>query len=122
MSTHQMHQVEELCDRIVLIDEGYDVLYGSLDKIRRQFSGHAVLVRAVGEIPHVAGVEAVSSHNSATKLTLAQGTTPQDVLRALMAQNVVLEKFEIAIPTVDEIFIRVVADAGRAGGERAHNG
>ena len=58
----------------------------------------------------MAGVEQVSPHNDATKLTLAQGTTPQDVLRALVAQNVILEKFEIAIPTLDEIFIRVVEE------------
>jgi ABC-2 type transport system ATP-binding protein len=108
MSTHQMHQVEELCDRILLIDEGRDVLYGNLDEIRRRYSGHAVLVRATDELPVVAGVVDVSTHNNTTKLTLAEGTTPQDVLRALMAQNVILEKFEIAIPTVDEIFIRVV--------------
>ncbi len=108
MSTHQMHQVEELCDRILLIDEGEDVLYGNLDEIRRRFSGHAVLVRAAGELPTVAGVEQVAPHNNATKLTLAQGATPQDVLHALIAQGVTLEKFEIAVPTLDEIFIRVV--------------
>jgi ABC-2 type transport system ATP-binding protein len=117
MSTHQMHQVEELCDRIVLIDEGRDVLYGDLNQIRRKFSGHAVLVRAAGELPSIAGVEEVSSQNGATRLTLAQGTTPQDVLRELMVQDVILEKFEIAIPTVDEIFIRVVADQEQAQGD-----
>jgi ABC-2 type transport system ATP-binding protein len=112
-----MHQVEELCDRIVLIDEGRDVLYGDLNQIRRKFSGHAVLVRAAGELPSIAGVEEVSSQNGATRLTLAQGTTPQDVLRELMVQDVILEKFEIAIPTVDEIFIRVVADQEQAQGD-----
>jgi len=67
-----------------------------------------VLVRAAGELPIVAGVEQATPHNNATKLTLAQGATPQDVLHALMAQEVILEKFEIAVPTLDEIFIRVV--------------
>jgi len=110
MSTHQMHQVEELCDRILLIDDGKDVLYGDLDDIRRRFSGHAVLVRAAGELPAVAGVEHAAPHNDAVKLTLATDTTPQDVLHALMAQNVILEKFEIATPTLDEIFIRVVEE------------
>ena len=108
MSTHQMHQVEELCDRLLLIDDGKDLLYGNLDEIRRRFSGHAVLVRAAGELPSVAGVEQVAPHNNAAKLTLAQGATPQDVLQALIAQGVILEKFEIAVPTLDEIFIRVV--------------
>jgi ABC-2 type transport system ATP-binding protein len=116
MSTHQMHQVEELCDRILLIDHGRDMLYGNLDEIRRRFSGHAVLVRAAGELPlwdaqgrpAIPGVEEVSAHNQATKLALAEGTRPQDVLAALVAQDVILEKFEIAIPTLAEIFIRVV--------------
>jgi ABC-2 type transport system ATP-binding protein len=108
MSTHQMHQVEELCDRILLIDDGRDVLYGGLDEIRRRFSGHAVLVRTTEELPTLPGVEQVSMHNSAIKLTLAGDVTPQDVLQALVARGVVLEKFEIAVPTLDEIFIRVV--------------
>lgn len=110
MSTHQMHQVEELCDRILLIDDGRDVLYGNLDEIRRRYSGHALLVRVAGELPAVSGVEQVSIHNSVTRLTLSDGVTAQDVLHALMAQNVTLEHFEIAVPTLDEIFIRVVEE------------
>jgi len=108
MCTHQMHQVDELCDRILLIDHGRDVLYGNLNEIRRQYAGHAVLVRVAGELPDVAGVIEVAPHNSATKLTLAEGATPNAVLEALMAQGVTMEKFEIAVPTVEEIFIRVV--------------
>ena len=110
MSTHQMHQVEELCDRILLIDDGKDVLYGNLDDIRRRFSGHAVLVRTAGEQPTIAGVEQVSLHNDAFKLVLATDTAPRDVLQAVMARDMRLEKFEIAIPTLDEIFIRVVEE------------
>ena len=120
MSTHQMHQVEELCDRILLIDDGRNLLYGDLDEIRRQYTGHAVLVRTLqggGERLNVTGVEAIASHNNALKLTLAEGTTPQQVLQELIARDVTLEKFEIAIPTLDEIFIRVVeeGDAGPDG-------
>jgi hypothetical protein len=37
----------------------------------------------------------------------------------LMAHEVTVEKFEIAVPTVDEIFIQVVADRGQADGHRA---
>jgi len=113
MSTHQMHQVEELCDRILLIDKGRDVLYGNLDDIRRQYAGNAVLVRADRELPEIPGVESVVSHNQATKLILTPDTTPQHVLHTLVDNGVTLEKFEIAIPTLDEIFIRVV-ESGEA--------
>ncbi len=109
MSTHQMNQVEELCDRIVLIDHGKDVLYGTLDEVRRPFTGNAVLVRsASGELPVIPGVALVEGHNAAQRLTLQEGVTPQDVLKALVAQNVAIEQFEIAAPTLDEIFIQVV--------------
>jgi ABC-2 type transport system ATP-binding protein len=110
MSTHQMHQVEELCDRIVLIDEGRNVLYGNLDEIRRAYSGHAVLVRSETELPDLIGVEEFQSHNSATRLLLSAETNPNDILNQLVSKGVVLEKFEIAIPTLDEIFIQVVEE------------
>ncbi len=112
MSTHQMHQVEELCERILLIDQGRTVLYGELDGIRRQFMGHAVLVRAAEELPQLPGVERVEAHNAAQRLTLASGTSAQEVLRSLVTQGVTVEQFEIAVPTLDEIFIRVVQPEG----------
>ena len=110
MSTHQMHQVEALCDRILLIDQGRDVLYGNLEDIRRRYTGDAVLVRVAGELPPIDGVEEVVVQNGARRLNLAAGTTPQDVLHALMAHHAVVEQFEIALPTVDEIFIRAVKE------------
>ena len=110
MSTHMMRQVEELCDRIVLIDEGRNVLYGSLDQIRRDHSGHAVLVRVAGELPQMTGVETVASRNGAMHLTLSIGSSPQDILQQLLAKQATVERFEIALPTLDEIFIRTVGD------------
>jgi ABC-2 type transport system ATP-binding protein len=119
MSTHQMHQVEELCDRIVLIDHGRVVLYGRLDELQRQFSGHAVIVQTPDAIPVLAGVTNVDKHNSsAFRLNLAQSTSAQDVLRQLVDQGIRVEKFEIAIPTLDEIFIRVVQKNSQEPGER----
>jgi ABC-2 type transport system ATP-binding protein len=114
MSTHQMHQVDELCDRIVLIDEGRDVLYGNLEDIRRRFAGNAVLVRTEGDIPALPGIQSAQPHNNAIKLTLDEQTSPQAILQALLTHSVALEKFEIATPTLDEIFIKVV-EQGQAG-------
>jgi len=108
MSTHMMHQVEELCDRILLIDHGRAVLYGGLDQIRRDHSGHAVLVRVPGDLPPMAGVEAVTQRNGALQLALSAGTDPQDILQQLLQHHATVERFEIAIPTLDEIFIRTV--------------
>lgn len=113
MCTHQMHQVEELCDRLVLIDHGQTVLYGSLEEIRHRFATHDLLVRAPGGLPEsIHGVLKIVPINGSTRLVLSQGTTPQTVLHELVNKDVTLEQFEIAVPTLDEIFIKVVQGNG----------
>jgi len=110
MSTHQMHQVEELCDRILLVHQGCDVLNGSLDEIRRSFSGNALRVRSPQNLPSLHGILSTERVNGGDhRLNLAPGTSPQDVLRELVQQDVIVEEFEVAVPTLDEIFIRVVS-------------
>ena len=108
MSTHQMQQVEELCSRILLINQGCNILYGDLDEIRSRFSGHEVLVRSEGPLPNLPGVIRQETHNHAVKLTLAEQITPQDMLWTLLKQGVVVREFEISTPSLEEIFIQVV--------------
>ena len=113
MCTHQMHQVEELADRIALVNKGETVLYGNLIDIRRQYASDGVLVRTISALPsNLPGVREIVPHNSSTLLRCEPGKTPQDVLNGLVQKGVVLEQFEIAMPTLDEIFIQVV-NAGK---------
>jgi ABC-2 type transport system ATP-binding protein len=113
MCTHQMHQVEELADRIALVNKGETVLYGNLIDIRRQYASDGVLVRTISALPsNLPGVREIVPHNSSTLLRCEPGKTPQDVLNGLVQKGVVLEQFEIALPTLDEIFIQVV-NAGK---------
>lgn len=116
MSTHQLYQVEALCNRIVLIDHGRSVLYGEVNKIKRDFAGNAVRVQGQGNFEQVPGVLQIHRHNSAYQMTLEAGTSPQDVLRSLAGmENVRIERFEIAEPSLDDIFVSVVQ--GRTAGE-----
>jgi ABC-2 type transport system ATP-binding protein len=108
LCSHQMNLVEELCDRIVLIDHGKVVLYGELGDIRRRFSANAILVRTAGELPTLAGVDKVERVNGSVRLSLSKGCDPQAVLQALVQKRVPVEQFEIAMPTLDQIFIQVV--------------
>ena len=55
-------------------------------------------------------MRAIEQHNGETRLMLADGTAPQDILQALVSRDITLEKFEIAVPRLDEIFIRVVEE------------
>ncbi|MCJ7737511.1 MAG: ATP-binding cassette domain-containing protein [Anaerolineae bacterium] len=109
MSTHQMYQVEALCSRIVLIDHGSTVLYGRVEEIKSQFAGNAVTLEGQGDFANLAGVLEARRHNGAWHLTLAAGTSAQDIFQALASQEgVKVERFEIAEPSLEDIFIHVV--------------
>ncbi len=113
MSTHQMYQVEALCNRIVLIDRGRSVLYGEVERIKRDFAGNAVVVAGQGDFSQVPGALEARRENGAWHLALAPGVSSQDVFRALAARDdVKIERFEIAEPSLDDIFISVVQGAG----------
>ena len=109
MSTHQMYQVEEMCNRLVLINAGESVLYGAVNDIRRQYADNAVRVVVQGELPQMEDVQETSRKGNAHVLHLSDGIAPQAVLRQLAdAPNLLIESFELALPTMDDIFVRVV--------------
>ena len=115
MSTHQMHQVEELCDRILLIDHGQTLLYGEINSVRSQYAGNTILVRTAKTLPVLDGIVDIEAHNSTYRLTLTPDTAPKAVLHQLVVNNIPVEHFEIALPTLDEIFIQVVQEPGGSG-------
>jgi len=120
MSTHQMHQVEALCSRIVLIDDGYSVLYGKVDQIKRDFAGHGVLVRGQGDFSNLPGVLETRPENGGWHLTLEDGSNPQEIFQSLASKaDVTIERFEIAEPSLDDIFISVVQDRKSSGAGNA---
>jgi ABC-2 type transport system ATP-binding protein len=111
MSTHQMYQVEALCNRIVLIDHGRSVLYGEVSRIKRDFAGNAVRVQCQGQIGQIPGVLQIHRQNGSYQMTLESGASPQDIFRSLaQMQNLKIERFEIAEPSLDDIFVSVVQD------------
>jgi ABC-2 type transport system ATP-binding protein len=111
MSTHQMYQVEALCNRIVLINRGNAVLYGEVSQIKRQFAGNAITLEGQGDFENLPGVLEVRRHNGAWHLALDSGAASQTVLQVLMArEGVRIDRFEVAAPSLDDIFIRVVKE------------
>ena len=62
LSTHQMNQVEELCDRILMIDHGRSVLYGNLREIKSKYRSHSVILDFEGELGQIPGVTEKRAH------------------------------------------------------------
>ena len=117
MSTHQMYQVEALCDRIVLIDRGRTVLYGPVREIKRNFAGNAISIEGQGDFSNIPGVLETWNHNGTWHLAMEIGADPQAVFRALAnRENVRIERFELAEPSLDDIFVQVVSDGKASDG------
>src|SRR5690606_11817978 len=75
MSTHQMYQVEELCERLLMINRGRVALYGSVNEVRRRYALNAVEIEGTGDWSKVAGVAQVEQHNGGALLHLAPNVT-----------------------------------------------
>ena len=109
MSTHQMHQVEEMCERILLMDRGKRVLYGPVAEIRRKFTQNAVEVEAQGQFEDMKGVERIVAHNGRYRLLLQQGVAPENLLKTLVGRpDLTIKAFEPVETSLEEVFVAVV--------------
>jgi ABC-2 type transport system ATP-binding protein len=115
MSTHQMSQVEEMCDRLLMIHEGRQKLYGPVDDIRKKYALHAIIVEGEGNwraLPGVARVETLENGRKGTLLYLNTDVTTDNVLGAIAeSPENHIERFELAVPSLNDIFIRVVEES-----------
>ena len=110
LSTHQMNQVEELCDRVLMIDHGSAVLYDSMQEIRTKFRKKTLMVSVEGDLPDVPGVVETRPTRDAVELVLEPDTTPQQVLDRLRARGASINRFEITTPTLHDIFIKLAGE------------
>ena len=111
MSTHDMNEAQALCDRILLIDHGRRVLYGTLADIRQAFASGAVEVAGdslppAAQLPSATEALAVDGR---VRFVLRSGADPTDLFRELAASDARVERFEVATPSLNEIFLRAVA-------------
>lgn len=107
-STHQMSDVEELCDRILMIDKGQVVLDGPVAEIKRRFAGSEVFV-ASDQVPDgIDGVLEWRREGVGFVLRLTPGYAPEGMLRTLLDRGAKIDRFELATPSLEQIFLQVV--------------
>lgn len=119
MSTHQMQQIEEMADRLVMINQGQRVLYGSVQEVRDRYAQNAVIVEGQGDWDALQGVTSVEHHENGREvlLRLDDGVTPDDLMQAVAASpSYHVRRFELAVPSLNEIFIQVVGNNHRNNG------
>ena len=108
LSTHQMNKVEELCDRVLMIDKGRSILYGDLMETRAKFRRNSVQVAIDGELGDLPGVIDRKPRKDSIELVLASDTTPQTILDRLRDRGITINRFEVTTPSLNEVFLNLV--------------
>ena len=110
LSTHMMGEAERMADDIVLVHQGKVVLSGPLDFIRASAGKNTLHIEYDGDgsfLRDLPDVKRATIVNNAAELTLNDGADPQKILEASLGR-VRIRKFELASPSLEEIFIEKV--------------
>lgn len=125
-STHNMQSVEELCDNITLINKSRVVLEGDIQVIKRGYKGDAYKLIYDEEVAlqeqdyehfHIREHHVDKYGRTTILLDNHQGLTSKDILQA-WSQRGNIQLFEEIIPSMHEIFLKVVQESAPAGTEK----
>jgi ABC-2 type transport system ATP-binding protein len=108
-STHRMEQVEEICDKIVLVNNGKKILDGSVKQIKDDFKEHIFKV-GFEELPESfssSAFDIVDSHECSYNVKIKDGNKPANVLQEFLNQKAAIVSFNEILPSLNEIFIKV---------------
>lgn len=106
-SDHDMSNVEELCDDVVMINNGHLVLNGMVNEVRNNFGLTRLFIRTdlgLDEVKKLPGVEnAILQNKGIYKLWLAAANYGQEIFK-ILSHGEYLQTFDQEPPTLDEIF------------------
>jgi len=121
-SSHQMSYVEEFCDNIAIINQGEVVLAGELKEIKKEYGKNRLMLSAenysVDELARKVGQEWQAFVNVKDKkkdslvLELKDGADRRKILESLAKSDLAVEKFGIYEPSLNDIFVTKVGEAG----------
>ena len=110
-STHNMEQVERLCDSICLMNRGRALLEGDLREIKARAGKRSIQIECDGAALFLKESPIVASfHNfgSYLEISLQDGNDPQDLLRMALEHGRVT-RFQLSEPSLEQIFIELVS-------------
>lgn len=110
MVTHQMDEVERLCDRILLLKDGRAEAYGTVSEVQDAYGGQRVRVSFSGVLPASANYRLAVGERNYAELELPEGTEVNAVIRELLDAGVRLRDFSTARMSLEEIFLKVYGE------------
>lgn len=112
-STHQMEQVEKLCEYICLINKGQKIIDGKQHSIRSQYGTNSIMLEFDGNgsfLEKHAAVSAIHLYPKKAEIDLKPDYSPSEFLKEIVGK-IAITKFEVREASVESIFIRLVGES-----------
>ena len=110
-STHRMEQVEEICNNIVLVNKGKKILDGTVPTVKQEFKENLFRIGAENmpvTIGETAPFDITGTKGDAVVVRIKEGNKPNDVLQYLLQQGASIHSFNEILPSLNDIFIKLV--------------
>ncbi|MDY7108391.1 MAG: ATP-binding cassette domain-containing protein [Planctomycetota bacterium] len=124
LSTHVLHQAEQICDRIFLINHGVKLLDASLAEIRRAFDPRTIVAEPTNGTLQVEGIDGVVNvrpigHDGAVEIMIEEGADPHPIMQTVLGRQP-MRRIELRRPTLEDVFVQLVMeDEGAAAAAKA---
>ena len=110
-STHRMEQVEEICDHIILMNKGRKILDGTVNNIRQEFKENIYSIESTQSLENITDTDQFSiikNSGNSLKIKLKENTSTNKILQDLISRNIEINGFNEVMPSLNDIFIRLV--------------
>ena len=113
MSAHQMATIEEFCSDILILNKGKTVLQGNLKEIKATYPANRVKIEANADISKYikqCNLEIENEIDNNYVLKLDDESNAHKLLKNLVSDGIMINKFEIMKPTLNDIFVEKVGE------------
>jgi ABC-2 type transport system ATP-binding protein len=109
-STHRMEQVEEICNHIILLNKGKKILDGTVNHVKQEFKENLFRITASPIPEHLPDslFDVLTKNEQTLTIRIREGHSPNDVLRYFIDQQSNISSFTELLPSLNEIFIKLV--------------
>src|SRR5205085_10306803 len=116
-STHQLEQVEELCQDVVIINKGQTVVQGSVREVKRQHGRNVARLKLDNDpeaawLDALAGVQVTRRRQDYIEMQIKANLNPNLIVEEALHRGGVISRFELTEPSLTDIFIEHVSQAG----------
>ena len=113
MSAHQMATIEEFCSDILILNKGKTILQGNLKEIKEKYPANRVRLevnKSIDEYINKLGLEKENVTNNNYIIKIDEEQKAHELLKELIKNEIIVNKFEIMKPTLNDIFIEKVGE------------